>query len=175
MKRILFILLLSFPLYFVSCNNDDEPEKPGTEEPQEPEYDKNTQIYYAGVIWDKKITKDYCSLAEAKELAEKAGKKLPTEENFKELFKSRTFDDNLNGYWFGEDSELKSSSSKSLFIGLLGYKTDKGNIYDYNKKAWAWSHGEDNGVVVNRDTDSMGVLGNADNAGYEISVLLVIR
>ena len=153
MKHIIYILILFIPLYFSSCEKDESGDEDGKEQPcencedpdpEEPEYDKETQVYINGIVWDKYSSIDYCTFNEAVDASEKVGKKMPTTNEWLSLNDlGYAWDSTNKGYWFGEDSELLDKSKKSIFLHSMGYLIeDDGDIIGFNNMGCFWAFGD---------------------------------
>jgi uncharacterized protein (TIGR02145 family) len=98
-----------------------------------------------GLIWDVENLElsggVYFTQQEALEAAQAVGKRLPTREEFEALaLLGSTWDSELRGRWFGEDSNLKGKSKKSVFFPASGFRSGVDDaLYDVGNFGSYWS------------------------------------
>jgi uncharacterized protein (TIGR02145 family) len=97
-----------------------------------------------GLSWDVEnleLNGETCFTCDGAMLAAKvAGKRLPTKEEFEALEAlGSTWDSELKGRWFGEDSELKQESEKSIFFPASGYRDGYGALNYVGHYGYYWS------------------------------------
>jgi hypothetical protein len=103
------------------------------------------QIEINSLLWDTENLEvngeTYFTHQEALEAAKAADKRLPTEEELEALEAlGSTWDSELKGRWFGEDSELKQESEKSIFFPASGYRSSgDGALYSVGNYGGYWS------------------------------------
>jgi hypothetical protein len=96
------------------------------------------------LLWDTENLevndKSYFTHDEALAAAKEIGKRLPTKDELKALSTlGSTWDDERIGRWFGEDSELKQESEKSIFFPASGYRNLDGALNGVGYGGFYWS------------------------------------
>ena len=131
----------------------------------------NDSIELCGLLWDKEnisvggAEKDghhYFTWTEAMEAAQKQGKRLPTEDEWKALCDlGSTWDEKLKGRWFGGNHDTDHGGS--IFLPACGYYGEGGVYMDrcgfyWSSSTWLVSYGSSqaHGLKFNRNTAYVG-------------------
>jgi uncharacterized protein (TIGR02145 family) len=135
-----------------------------------------------GLLWDTENLElngeTYFSYDAALEAAKSVGKRLPTEEELEALEAlGSTWDNELKGRWFGEDSELKQESKMSVFFPASGFlNVVNGALYIVGSSGFYWSSsvsGASDAYNLGFNSSNVGPASN-DNRAWGQSVRCVM-